>query len=322
MGSSFTVPESVTTNAFSAEFRAATKPRFPLTITVRVPATLVAVIASLMLCQMLLPATAQATPAEIAAPDVPQGTRVPSSEPIQRRSRDRQKGQRKNLPADWHANDPRGQPDGSPLADASRLPPANYSGRMLLGWHFPQMKTQGKERERYQAEPGILLDLLFANNSENQGLQPWYGLGLVTTEGSGIYEKAPGRFGYIYLGPRLGFGQMLAAVKQEQDPEYLKAAGSASPGDQAAQLLPWKFAHFFLIGLNARITTSASDPSLSVKNTDDFKPGLTWEKPGISAQYQIHWLQADGWSVGPGLGAILGAKKTMIWLDFSTSLYL
>jgi hypothetical protein len=218
--------------------------------------------------------------------------------------------------------DRRNQTKAGPLAKDADLPKAKYSGRMMMGWHYPHMITQGNERDRYQAEPGILFDVLFANDSDNQGLQPWYGFGLISTQGSGLYKKEPGRFGYIYLGPRIGFGQILGAAARGNDPESHKVAGSARPSDQPMSVMPWSFAHFFLVGINARITTSEGDSSISVQSSEDFKPGVSWEKPGVSAQYQIHWFHADGWSLGPGLGAVLGSRKTMIWVDFSTSLFL
>lgn len=152
-------------------------------------------------------------------------------------------------------------------------------------------------------------------------LQLWYGLRLAPFAGYGVYKGVPGRFGFTYLGPIIGVGNLVqrygerpsSASEGETD---TKAARQIDHGESAVAsnegIVRWGYLWTLGIAAQSRVGYATRyDESVD----DDFNSkGFAMDAPGVWSEIRLLSVHYGALGYNAFIGGQAGKGKQFYWV--------
>lgn len=190
--------------------------------------------------------------------------------------------------------------------DAQKFDPIQGKFHLGINWLVPTIETSGA-REDYRIDPTTSF-FAYHNLSSLDKETVWYwGLRVLGISGSGIYNKIPGQFGFLYFGPSFGVAFLPSKTKYANN-RVKKSADTPRLGVQ-----------FIHAGLSIQ-TRRAGEDNNPVISEDDMTTtdGVNFDGSGFWMEYQYQNIYYGKFGYGYVAGFQFGDGKTFYWLGVST----
>ena len=144
-----------------------------------------------------------------------------------------------------------------------------------------------------------------------------YGLRMAAFSGSGIYNQVPGRFGFLYLGPAVGWGGIHRTLP-EIAPDAKTAAEKAKAKDSVVLMQGgWTL----LAGLSVQSRMGFTDATTPTPNEDLNTRSFAVDSAGGWIEASVFYLLYGAIGVHINAGAQQGAGKLFYWVGLGTSVW-
>lgn len=170
----------------------------------------------------------------------------------------------------------------------------------------PGIKVSGK-RDHYSLDLTNHFQFFMRGNKNEPAnkAQFWWGIRLAPFSGSGVYEKIPGRFGFLYFGPMVGLGKF----------DTLRDTLGDSPRDGDAEKNQLHVRHGWLvtsgIAAQSRIGDASRDEKKLSEDLNSKKFGL--DGTGLWMEFRYISIHYGALGFNAFAGGQAGKEKYFYW---------
>ena len=238
------------------------------------------------------------TPAKV--PQIP-----PDRDPaIKRRQEHKREQEEKNLKEKEIVEDRHNEASKENMKKEASVPRPLYSF-LELSILYPKAVASGS-RVNYRAEftTHIVAMARAMPSRDVDRIQPWIGIRYAPFAGTGSQNGHLGRFALTYFGPAIGFGSISQLSLPNDD--------TGSPQNEN-ESLPTRSGWLASAGIAAVSRLSLSDEPEKVHATDFQRTGLSFDSPGLWAEFRYIHIFLGALGVDGILGVQTGQNKAFAY---------
>ena len=198
----------------------------------------------------------------------------------------------------------------------------NKSLRLMMAatLAYPRIKTSGKDRRDYTAEPTMLFHaaIRLTDQAKDNKLDWITGLRLAPFAGRAVYKEHAGTYGFVYFGPMIGVGKISLVRPAGKGKEQAERIGPYDPDDaETYSRTGWLAAG----GLAMQSRFANYDRGSPAPGEDLSSKSVAFDAPGLWGEFTYTVTYYNAVSINTTGGLQLGKKKTFLYVGLGMGLW-